>query len=225
MNMTNDGKGYGLTQYRWPLDYELAGRTLTLRAGERAYQLAFQDKEFVDCGGVLSQYQALKLDGDTHFAVFGETLAAAVLDLARGTAALKPDGAADWVFCRIDGFDEGDGTAPLPALTGEMAGTHGKWVFGCERFIELEYLPEGRCRCVWSPRTDRARTWPAQCVKLGEGRYLAEIDGTSPFRTDMPQGFSKLILVQDYDRLLAVGCIYSPTLNEFQMISGYGMEP
>ena len=151
MNKTNDGSRYGLTQYRWPLDFELAGRDFILASDEGELCLRFQDREFVDCGGVLSQYQALKLDGDTHFAVFGETLAAAVLDLERGTAALKPDGAADWVFCRIDGFDEGDGTAPLPALTGEMAGTHGKWVFGCERFIELEYLPDGQMRHINIP--------------------------------------------------------------------------
>ena len=223
MNLTNDGSRYGLTQYRWPLDFELAGKTLTLRAGETAYCLDFKDKEFVDCGGVLSQYQALKLGSEVHFAVFGATLAVAALDFEHGTAALKPDGAADWVFCRIENC--GDGAAPLPALTDEMTGTCVKWVFGCERWIEHKYLPDGRCRCVWSPRTDRARTWPATCVKLGEGRYLAEIDGTSPFRTDMPQGCSKLILAQDYDRLLAVGCVYSPTLNDFQMISAYAMEP
>ena len=223
MNMTNDGSRYGLTQYRWPFDFELAGRTLTLSAGERDYRLEFQDREFVTCDGVLSQYQALKLGGEVHFAVFGETLAAAVLDFGQGVAVFRPDGAAEWVSCRIAGC--GDGTAPLPERTDEMTGTHVKWVFGCGRWIEHEYLPEGRCRCVWSPRADRARTWPAQCVKLGGGRYLAEVDGTSPFRTDTPQGYSTLILVQDYDRLLTVGCIYSPTLNDFQMISGYALEP
>ena len=224
MNKTNDGSRYGLTQYRWPLDFELAGRTLTLRDSERTFRLAFRDREFVDCDGVLSQYEALKLDGDAHFAVFGETLAVAVLDLRGGTAALKPDGAEAWTFCRIEGCGGDDG-ASLPARTDEMAGTHVKWYFGCERYVEHEYLPEGRCRCIWSPRTDRPRTWPAQLVKLAEGKYLTEVDGTSPFRTDMPQSFSKLILAQDYDRLLTVGCIYSPVLNEFRMISGYAMEP
>lgn len=224
MNKTNDGSRYGLTQYRWPLDFELAGRSFTLSSDSGTYTLAFRDRGFVDCDGVLSQYEALKLDGDTHLAAFGETLAAALLDLRSGTAVFKPDGAEAWVFCRIDGFGGDDGT-PLPAPTDEMCGTRVKWMFGCERFVEHEYLPDGRCRCVWSPRTDRGRTWPAQYVKLGEGKYLVEVDGTSPFRTDMPQSFSRLILAQDYDRLLTVGCVYSPVLNEFRMLSGYAMEP
>ena len=223
MNKTNDGSRYGLTQYRWPLDFELAGKSFALATDAGELRLRFQDKEFVDCGGVLSQYQALKLDGDTHFAVFGETLAAAVLDLRAGVAAYLPDGAAAWTFCRIRGFGQED--APLPGLTDEMAGTHVKWVFGCDRWVEHEYLPEGQCRCVWSPRTDRERVWPAVCMKLGGSRYLTEVNGTSPFRTDMPQSFSRLILAQDYDRLLTVGCIYSPVLNEFRMVSGYAIEP
>ena len=222
MDLTNDGSRYGLTQYRWPLDYELAGRTLTLRGGERTYRLAFQDREFVDFDGVLSRYEALKPEADAHFVVFGETLAYAVLDLARGTALLKPDGTGDFAFCRIDGFDCG---APLPAATEEMAGTYVRWNFGCGRFVEHAYLDGGRCRCVWSPRTDREREWPARCVKLAEGRYLTEVDGTSPFRTDMPQSYSRLVLVQDYDRLLTVGCVYSPVLNDFLMLSGYAAEP
>ena len=224
MNLTNDGSRYGLTQYRWPLDYELAGSSFTLSAGRGTIHLAFQDREFVDCDGVLSQYQALKLDADTHFAVFGETLAVAVLDLRNGVAALRPDGRDGWRFCRIKGPDRGH-TASLPALTDEMTGTHVKWVFGAGRYVEHKYQSSSECRCVWSPRTDRPRTLPAAFIKLGDGKYLAEIDGTSPFRTDMPQSFSKLILAQDYDRLLTVGCIYSPVLNEFRMVSGYAMEP
>ena len=224
MNKTNDGSRYGLTQYRWPLDYELAGRTFALSSGRGTIHLAFQDREFADCDGVLSQYQALKLDADTHFAVFGETLAVAVLDLKNGTAALRPDGADAWRFCRIEGLGP-DGAAALPARTGEMTGTHVKWCFGAGRYVEHKYQSDSECRCVWSPRTDRPRTWPAEYIKLGEGKYLVEINGTSPFRTDMPQSFSRMILAQDYDRLLTVGCVYSPVLNEFRMVSGYALEP
>ena len=106
-----------------------------------------------------------------------------------------------------------------------MTGTHVRWYFGNDRYIEQEYTESGKCRCVWSPRAERARTRSAVCVKIAEGKYLAEINGASPFRTDMPQGFSKLILLQDYEKLLAVGCIYSPVLNEFRLISGYAMKP
>ena len=221
MNMTNDGRDYGITQYRWPLDFELAGRALTLRSEEKTYCLRFQDREFIDCDGTLSQYEAIKLDADLHVVFFGETLAAAALDLARGTAAIRIGAEGPWDFCRVEGF--GDGAAELPSYTDEMAGTHVRWCFGCERYMEHDYLPGGRCRSVWSPRADRVREVNAQYIRLSEGKYLVELDRTPPYRTDTPQGFSKVLLAQDWARLLTVGCIYSPTLNEFRLVSGYAM--
>ena len=223
MNKTHDGKNYGMTQYRWPHDFELAGRTLTLRSDKNTYQLAFQDKEFIECDGVLSQYEALKLDADLHVVFFGETITTAVLDLARGTAAISTGEAGQYDFCRIDGF--GDGSAELPAYTDEMTGTEVRWYFGCERFMEHSYLADGKCRCVWSPRTDRPRTTPASYIKLSDGKYLVELNRCSPLHTDMPQGFSKIVLAQDWAHMLTVGCIYSPILNEFRLVSGYAMEP
>lgn len=223
MNKTHDGTNYGMTQYRWPLDFELAGRAFTLRSDKAVYELAFQDREFVELGGVLSQYEALKLDADLHAVFFGETITTAVLDLAAGVAAISTGEAGQYDFCRIDGFGSGD--AALPAYTDEMTDTHVRWYFGCERYMEHEYLADGKCRCVWSPRTDRPRVAPAAYVKLAEGKYLVELNRCSPLHTDMPQGFSKIVLVQDWVHLLTVGCIYSPVLNEFRLVSGYAMEP
>ena len=222
MNKTHNGANYGMTQYRWALDFELAGRTFVLRSETAAYRLAFQDKEFIDCDGVLSQYEALKLDSDLHAVFFGETITTAVLDLARGTAVISTGAAGQYDFCRIEGFD---GSAELPSYTEDMTGTHVRWYFGCERYMEQEYLADGKCRCVWSPRADRPRTAPASYVKLSDGKYLVELNRCSPLHTDMPQGFSKIVLVQDWVHLLTVGCIYSPVLNEFRLISGYAMEP
>ncbi len=221
MNKTNDGSRYGITQYRWPLDYELAGREFTLRSEKAEYRLRFQDREFTECNGVLSQYEALKIDDDTHIVFFGETISTAVLDLKNGTAAVGGDDG-KYDFCLVEGFAA---SAALPGYTDEMTGTHVRWYFGSGRYLEHEYTESGKCRCTWSPRTERPRTRDAVCVKISEGKYLTEINGTSPFRTDMPQGFSKLILLQDYDKLMTVGCIYSPVLNEFRLISGYAMDP
>lgn len=223
MNKTHDGKNYGMTQYCWPHDFELAGRTLTLRSDAASYQLVFQDREFIECDGVLSQYEALKLDADLHIVFFGETITTAVLDLARGTAAISTGENGAYDFCRIDGF--GDGSAELPACTDEMTGTEVRWYFGCERFMEHSYLADGKCRCVWSPRTDRPRIAPASYIKVSEGKFLVELNRCSPLHTDMPQGFSKVVLLQDWTHLLTVGCIYSPILNEFRLVSGYAMEP
>ena len=222
MNMTNDGSHYGFTQYRWPLDYELAGQVLRLYSGTAEYQLCFQDREFIECNGVLSQYEALKLGDDTHVVFFGETITTAVLCLKSGTAVISAgvDGAYD--FCRIMGTDA---DSPLPAYTDEMTDTHVRWYFGNDRYLEHRYLADGKCESIWSPRTDRLRTIPACYIRLSEAMYLVELNHTAPFRTDMPQGFSKTVLVQDYNRLLTVGCIYNPLLNEFRLISGYAMEP
>ncbi len=223
MNKTHDGSNYGMTQYRWALDFELAGREFTLRSETAEYRLSFQDREFVDCGGVLSQYEALKLDSDLHIVFFGETVTAAALDLARGVAAISAGEAGQYGFCRIDGF--GDGTAPLPGYTDDMEGTAVRWFFGHGRFMEHEYLAGGRARCVWSPRTDRPRSVPASFIRLGEGKYLVELNRCSPLHSDMPQGFSKIVLAQDWVHLLTVGAIYNPRLNEFRLVSGYAMPP
>ena len=222
MNITHNGENYGATQYRWALDFELAGRTFTITSEQGSHILAFQDREFVDCDGVLSQYEALKLESDLHAVFFGETLTVAVLDLGRGTAVISAGEKGCYEFCRIGGFDGG---APLPGYTDEMTGTHVRWTIGCGRYIEHEYLADGKCRSVWSPRTDQPRTLPACFVKLADGLYLTEVNGTSPFHTDLPQGYSRVVMVQDYEHLLTVGCIYSPRLNDFRLISGYGMEP
>lgn len=222
MNMTNDGSRYGFTQYRWPLDFELAGQTMTLCSDTAEYRLHFQDREFIECDGVLSQYEALKLSDDTHVVFFGETITTAVLCLKSGTAVISTGGDGAYDFCRIAGADASDA---LPAYTDEMTDTHVRWYFGNGRYLEHRYLEAGKCESVWSPRTDRVRTIPACYIKLSEAVYLVELNHTPPFRTDMPQGFSKTVLVQDFDRLLTVGCIYSPLLNEFRLISGYAMEP
>lgn len=223
MNKTHDGKNYGMTQYRWPLDFELAGRTITLRSDSAVYELAFQDREFIECNGVLSQYEALKLDSDLHVVFFGETVTAAVLDLSRGTAVISGPEQGTYDFCRVDGC--GDGAAALPVYTDEMTDTVVRWYFGCDRFMEHSYLADGKCSCLWSPRTDRPRIAPATYVKLSEGKYLVELNRCSPLHSDMPQGFSKIILVQDWLHMLTVGCIYNPRLNEFRLVSGYAMEP
>ena len=222
MNKTHDGKNYGMTQYCWPHDFELAGRTITLRSDARSYVLRFQDREFIECGGVLSQYEALKLDSDLHVVFFGETITTAVLDLAGGTAVISSGEAGQYDFCRVDGFD---GSAELPSYTDEMTGTHVRWYFGCERYMEHEYLPDGKCRCAWTPRIDRPRTAPAAYIRLAEGKYLVELNRCSPRNTDMAQGFSKIVLVQHWMHLLTVGCIYNPVINEFRLVSGYAMEP
>ena len=226
MNKTNNGGHYGFTQYCNPKDYELSGRHFVLRSSENTYELYFNDKSFVEYrdkeNNILSQYEALKLDDSTHIVFFGEYISTVILDLENGLATISTDNAGQYDFCTIEGYNN---SGRLHCYTQDMAGTHVRWYFGCERYIENVYNDDGTCSCVWSPRTDRVRKIPAAYIHIKDGMYLCELNSTSPFRTDIPQGFSKIVMLQCYKRLLTVGCIYSPVLNEFRLISGYAMFP
>ena len=80
MNKTNTGKHYGFTQYCYPKDFELSGRKITLVSGNGSCTLNFIDRSFIEytdkSGDTLSQYEALKLDDDTHMVFFGEYITA-----------------------------------------------------------------------------------------------------------------------------------------------------
>ncbi|MBR4742854.1 MAG: hypothetical protein IK082_01540, partial [Oscillospiraceae bacterium] len=168
----------------------------------------------------LSQYEALKLDNDTHIVFFGDYITVAVLDLANGSAVISDGKGEAYDFCGIDGFER---RGLIPSYTDEMTDTRVKWFFGFERYLENTYHGDGTCTCVWSPRTNKPRKVPARYIRIKDATYLCQLDSTSPFRTDIPQGFSKIVMLQTYDRLLTVGCIYSPVLNEWKLVSGYAM--
>ncbi len=226
MNKTNTGKHYGFTQYCYPKDFELSGRKITLVSGNGSCTLNFIDRSFIEytdeSGDTLSQYEALKLDDDTHMVFFGEYITAAVLDFENGHAVISDSHGREYAFCKIQGCTE---AGEMPGYTKDMAGTHVRWYFGYERYLENTYNDDSTCKCIWSPRTEKFRNIPAKYIYVKDGVYLCQLDSTSPFRTDIPQGFSKIIMLQDYEHLETVGCIYSPVLNEWRMISGYAMPP
>ena len=225
MNLTNNGAHYGATQYLWPRDYELSGKQLVL-TGDKSLTLTFRDKEFVEeqrgNESIVSQYEALKVTDYIHLVIFGERLNAAVLDLEHSTAAVSTGEDGIYDFYSINSQAS---SGALPQYTDDMAGTHAKWFFGCDRYLENTYLADGKCECIWSPRTDRKRVVPAQYIRITDAVYLVELNSTSPFRTDFPQGYSKIIMLQDYERQLMVGCLYSPSINDFLMVSGYALRP
>ena len=227
MNKTHDGARYGFTQYCYPKDYELSGKSYTLRSGEKTYQLDFIDRTFIEFSdGVteesLSQYEALKLDDSTHIAFFGDYITVAVFDFVNGCAVISDGKGEAYDFCTIEGRYDG---AEKPSYTDGMTGTRVRWFFGNGRYLENEYHADGTGTCVWSPRTNRPRRVPAKYIRVTPAVYLCQLDGTSPFRTDIPQGYSKIVMLQNYDSLQTVGCVYSPVLNEWKLISGYAMPP
>lgn len=115
MNKTNTGKHYGFTQYCYPKDFELSGRKITLVSGNGSCTLNFIDRSFIEytdeSGDTLSQYEALKLDDDTHM-VFSESILRqqcltlktvmplSATAMAMNTLSVKLKAAVRWENCR-----------------------------------------------------------------------------------------------------------------------------
>ena len=239
MNLSNNGSRYGMTQYCSPRDFELAGRTLTLTGDGQeccaAVTLTFHDEKFLTCKAgdeeLYSTYEALKIDEHAHLVFFGtEDLRTAVIDFANGAAAVSCGEPGSWCFLKIEGVPAADtaGNAAEPSFPGfteDMTDTHIRWIPGFERWLDLRFTAPDACEICFSPRIDRPRSASASCIHIRGGLYLTEVNRTSPMWSDMPQGYARIILLQDYTRLLFVGGIYSPVLNDLKLISGYGADP
>ena len=252
MNLSNNGSRYGMTQYCSPRDFELAGRTLTLTGDGAAccsekdqaccstVTLTFHDEKFLTCKAgdeeLYSAYEALKIDEQAHLVFYGtEDLRAAVIDFANGAAAVSCGEPGSWCFLKISGPEDaaasagtsaGNAAEPaLPGFTEDMTGTHIRWIPGFEHWLDLRFTAPDACEICFSPRIDRPREAAAACIHIRGGLYLTEVNRTSPMWSDMPQGYARIILLQDYTRLLFVGGIYSPVLNDLKLISGYGADP
>ena len=224
MNKTHDGKNYGIAQYVRPHSFELAGKSFTFYAEDgRKFGFDFVDKRAVNYteDGVteLSQYEAVKLTKDIFLVQFGIKFKAAVIDIAEKRAAVTA-AVGEYVFLKGENAD-----GAFYGYTDDMTGTKVRWIFGCDRFLLNEYLEDGKCRITWSPRTERERTVRASYIHIKDGVYLVELNGTSPFYTDFPQGFSRMVLLQDYDKMSFVGTLNSPVTNERVLVSGYGLAP
>ena len=224
MNKTHDGKNYGISQYAKPKCFELAGKKLCFKdAFGTDYKFDFLDKtslEYTATGATeLSQYEAVKLTPDIYLIVFGLRFNALVVDAAENLAAVT-DSVGEYIFLRGENSD-----AEFYDYTEEMTDTYVRWVFGCDRFMINQYLGDRRCACTWSRRTDRERIIKSTHVRIKDGIYLVELNGTSPFYTDFPQGASRMVFLQNYDQMTFVGCLNSPVTNEHTMVAGYGLAP
>lgn len=218
MNFAHDGRKYGFAQYRAPLAFDLYGREFRLCSQTAEYALSFDREGFIRIGDQHSYCETLKNDSDLYLCVFGEKLSYLVLDLENGSALLKLSPETDAEFLKLKGFEP----ELMPAETSEMGGTVVRWNFGCGRYLEHAYLEDGSFSCVWSPRDDKIKTSKtAKYYKIRNGFYLVELSAAGPFSTDMPVGYSTQVLLQDYDRLVTDGFIYSPALNDCILISGY----
>lgn len=225
MYKSNNGNHYGFTQYARPHSFELVGKKLAFVSEDNTkYSFDFIDKTTVNYehsgNDELSQYEAVKISADIFFISFGLKFRAMVYDSSTGLAAITCESPGEYVFCRAEGSAN-----PLYARTEDMTGTAVRWVFGCDRYLLHEYLADGKCRCTWSPRTERTRLIPATYIHIKDGVYFVELNSTSPFNTDFPQDASRIVMLQDYDGMLFVGAANAPIRNDTVMVAGYGLAP
>ena len=222
MNFANDGSKYGIDQYRFARNYDLKDKSFDISSESGKYTLAFvgRDKVAFDDGKAKREYdcECLKIEAETYFIRFGADFAVLEMDACAATLIL-PQG---YVFGTI----EGAGSMPSGALHGftdEMVGTGVRWMLGCYKYADHIYLGSGKCRVAWSPKENDFKEYDAKYVKIKEGIYLVDIAGAAPGGLCAPEGCDRVIMLEDFEHTMLVGCVNCKSGN--MMISGYGEFP
>jgi hypothetical protein len=127
----------------------------------------------------------------------------------------------DYFYGKIQSekYDFPVGAAHMPAGD-DMVGTKVAWVLGSNRYVNHEYVAEGKCDVAWSPRLDAKSHLDMRALKIKEGIYLVDIPGFVPYYACAPSTVVRSIFLQDYDNMLTVGALidrHEPPL----LISGY----
>lgn len=230
-NLANNAAQYGIGQYRFARNYELAGKALTIEAEGKAYTLALNCGGEAVFNGKKCVWEAEKLSSALYFVRFD--LNCGVFCLEGGQAVLCLHGRKTPLCGAIQGFDK----VELPTLTGDMAGTKVRWVFGVNRYVNHEYYAKSKLRSAWSRntvRTGSGRTfrddWEAKpedytveeikAVKFGGPFYLADISTQVPEGVCAPAGMTRLVLLEDYDHMMTVGCAFGKDMEPI-LLAGY----
>lgn len=219
------GTRYGIAQYRYPLSFVLAGKTLSLTGADASTaRMEFTDRERMtftrDGQAEVSVYQCLPVAEDVYLVSFEVAARFAVIDLARGRVLLIEVDADTETAYAIDGHAAPDQLGI--ALTDEMTGTAVRWTLGDGRHLSFEYLSDHESRQSWSPRPDRVHTLPTRYYSLGEGLFVVIAKTAAPPGIDLPQGLNRLVMVQDFAKVVLGGAALSVVFNERVLFSGYG---
>ena len=208
-NLSNNAEQYGLGQYRFPHNYELRGREITVTGEEGNHVLVFLNKTEMTFDGAKCAYEAVKLDPKLFFVRCGFRFA--VIDLKQGLATLILG--KEYFYGRISDSDE----FPLHSDAGdEMTETYLAWVFGCDRYAVHEHFESGKCRVSWAPHPDVKNDLPCKSIKIKKGIYLVDIQGGVPHFVCADILTNRVILLEDYEHMIAVGAVMgggrTPTL-------------
>ena len=231
-NLANTAEKYGIGEYRFAHNYELAGKKLTIVADGKEYPVKFTDCEKAEFGGKKVEWEAEKLNAALYFVRLGAD--SVVLCLEKGKA----------VLCLHDrktplcGTIKGKKCDEVPAPVGDdMVGTNVRWTFGVNRYVDHEYFAKGKVRRAWSKNTVMAgnrRTfrdgWEPQpedydvedikAVHFGGPFYVVDITAKIPEGCCAPAGVKHIVLLEDYDRCMTVGCAFGPAIDPI-MLAGY----
>jgi hypothetical protein len=232
-NLANDGK-YGIGQYRFPRNYELNGKSFTIEADGKTYDLAFTCRERAQLDGKACDYESLKLEKDTYFVRLGQDIAVINVEQCLATLILGDT----FVYGAFKGPD-GKLPAARHARAGDdMTDTKIRWVLGPNKYVNQEYIGGAKVRTAWSKNTvmigngmkSFRDNWeaaaedyddlPYTAVKITEPMYLVEIKGGVREGVCAPKGTNRIVTLQDYERMMLVGCVFGEGF-EPVMITGY----
>ena len=211
--MANTAEQYGIGQYRYPHNYELVDREIVAVADGKEYSLDFKCKVNVLFNGKLVEYECIKCAPELYFVRFGFDVA--VIDLKNSAVTLIVEG--EYIMGTIKGAEK----AEAHAWAGdEMVGTKVRWVLGCGRYVNQEFVSADKINASWAPRDEKVAENPYKAVKIDGPYYLVDMKSDilknvcAPFFTD------HVIMLQDYDRCMAFGCVFGKGFDPI-MITGY----
>ena len=226
MSLARSGRRYGIGQYRYPRSFQLAGDRFTVVSADGSSGvLEFLDRERLTWAvdgaeAELSYYECIPVAEDVYFVSFEIAPRFAVVDLARGQLFLVDVATDEAVVFAIDGLRSADEIDA--GVTDEMTGTSVTWTFGDARYLKIEHLSAAQSRQSWSPRDDRLHVRPTTALRIADGLYLVLAHTAAPPGIDLPQGLNRLVMVQDFERVVTVGAATSVVFNERILFSGYG---
>jgi hypothetical protein len=219
-NLANCAEKYGISQYRFPHNYELAGKNFTITVGDKKYGLEFKCKKNVVLEGKEYAYECLKLELNTYFICFSFNVAVVDLEQCLVTMILGDE----YIYGKIGYTDQkckGDYSQASHGWTDDdMVGTNVAWILGCGRFTAQDFCEAGKCRVAWSPRENESYEQPCKATKIKGPIYLIDIKGRVHQGVCAPFFTNRVIMLQDYDRMMTVGCVMGKGFDPI-LISGY----
>jgi hypothetical protein len=219
-NLANRAEKYGISQYRFPHNYELAGRDFTVTAGDKIHKLGFKCEKNVVFEDKEYAYECLKLELNTYFICFGLNVAVVDPEQCLVTLILGDE----YIHGNIEYADQKckcDGSHAIHGCAGDdMVGTNVAWILGCGRFTAQDFYEVGKCRVAWSPRENEPYEQPCKATRIKGPVYLVDIKGRVRRGVCAPFFTGRVIMLQDYDHMMTVGCVMGKGFDPI-MVSGY----